>query len=104
MTTFNAGVNPALATGNVAAANYLPLGWGTVSTASQTMTSIGFYRGSTSSFNGTANFILNAPGASGRVDLSLGANMPTWLNVAKGRATFGIYAGSPNVIYLREIY
>jgi len=104
VTTFNAGVNPGVSSGSVTAANYLPAGWGTVSTSPQLTTGIGFYRSSTSLFNGTANFILAAPNASGRVDLSLGANMPTWLNAAQGRATFGIYAGSPNVMYLREIY
>lgn len=99
VTTFNTAIAPS---GNVFASSYLPVGWTTVSTSTPNATQSFYNAAHSAGSQGQATFILNAPGASGSVNLNL--NTPAWLPSVKGRATFGIFASNPNVIYLREVY
>jgi len=54
--------------------------------------------------NGVASFILSKPGSgkTGSVDITTSA--PTYLPSTTGRATFGVYKGNNEFIYLRENY
>lgn len=51
---------------------------------------------------GVRNFVLAKPGETGRADIS--TNSPVYLPGVAGRATFGVYRGSSEFIYLRESY
>lgn len=52
--------------------------------------------------SGTGSFTLSAPGANntGSVDMSIG--VPSYLNSNTTRATFGVYSGNSNFIYMQE--
>ena len=52
--------------------------------------------------NGVSSFTLNAPGVSGKASISLGA--PSYLPSTPGIATFGIFPGRKEIIYMRENY
>lgn len=56
--------------------------------------------------NGVGQIRLSAPGAgnNGSVDVTLGAPSSSYLSGGAGRATFGVYKGSKEFIYLREAY
>ncbi len=57
--------------------------------------------------NGAGSIRLDAPGEgnNGSADLTLSAGgWPGWLPSNTGRATFGVYKGSSEFIYLREVY
>lgn len=51
---------------------------------------------------GVRAFRFVAPGVRGSADISF--NTPTWLPSITGRATFGVYKGFNEFIYLREVY
>jgi uncharacterized repeat protein (TIGR01451 family) len=51
---------------------------------------------------GTAKFTLNAPGVSGKASISLSA--PSYLPSTAGIATFGIFPGRKEIIFMRENY
>lgn len=91
VTSFNSNISPA---GNVTASGL------TVSTTQPS--TVGFCSGL-----GQAVFSLAPPTQSGSVNLSLPSTSwapGAWLQPVVGKATFGIYAGSPQLIYLREVY
>ena len=54
--------------------------------------------------NGMSSFNLSAPGAGKNGSVDLNINAPTYLPSTTGRATFGVYKGSNDFIYLRESY
>lgn len=60
--------------------------------------------GVTTLAGGITSFKLNKPGVSGVVDISV--NAPSYLSTSgvTGRATFGVYKGTKEFIYLREAY
>jgi MSHA biogenesis protein MshQ len=99
---YNVSTAPA---GNIAGTGYT----GTLTSVSTTLPNAAqsFYS-TTSSTNGQIVFILVPPtGQTGSVNLNLNAAAwpsLSWLPSVTGRATFGVYAGSPQVIYLREVY
>jgi MSHA biogenesis protein MshQ len=106
VTTFNSNIYNASTApaGNITASAYTNASM-SVSTSSPS-TSLGFYN-SASSANGQAVFVLGPPGLNGSVNLNLNTAswLPLpWLPSVTGRATFGVYAGSPQLIYLREVY
>ncbi|OGS90373.1 MAG: hypothetical protein A2Z95_03175 [Gallionellales bacterium GWA2_60_18] len=51
---------------------------------------------------GVLNYTLSSSGGTGSVDIS--ATIPAWLPGNTGRATFGVYKGNNEFIYLRENY
>jgi MSHA biogenesis protein MshQ len=51
---------------------------------------------------GVSKFTLNAPGVSGKASISLSA--PSYLPSTAGIATFGIFPGRKEIIYMRENY
>lgn len=51
---------------------------------------------------GVKTFTLNKPLVTGSADISL--NAPSYLPSVRGRATFGVYKGNNEFIYLRETY
>jgi hypothetical protein len=51
---------------------------------------------------GSAKFTLNAPGIPGKASISLSA--PSYLPSTAGIATFGIFPGRKEIIYMRENY
>jgi hypothetical protein len=52
--------------------------------------------------DGIRTFRLNPPGQAGSVNLTIGA--PAYLPCNTARATFGVYKGNNEFIYLRENY
>ncbi len=54
--------------------------------------------------NGAGSFKLSAPGAGKNGSVDLTTNAPSYLPSTTGRATFGVYKGSNEFIYLRENY
>lgn len=89
LTQFNTNLSP---TGNVVVSVVSGLAGG-VSVASSGVVSV---------VGGVRAFTLNKPGVAGSVDISL--NAPTYLPSNKARATFGVYKGGNEFIYLRENY
>ncbi len=54
--------------------------------------------------NGVGSFKLSAPGAGKNGSVDLTTNAPTYLPSTTGRATFGVYKGKNEFIFLRENY
>ncbi|MDD5180526.1 MAG: LamG domain-containing protein, partial [Gallionellaceae bacterium] len=54
--------------------------------------------------NGVGSFNLSAPGAGKNGSVDLTTNAPSYLPSNTARATFGVYKGNNNFIYLRESY
>lgn len=84
--------NLSTAGGNIVAAIVSGLAGGVSVVAPSVVTVAGGVRG----------FSLNKPGVAGSVDISL--NAPTYLPSNTARATFGVYKGGNEFIYLRENY
>jgi MSHA biogenesis protein MshQ len=55
--------------------------------------------------SGAGSFKLSAPGSGKTGSVDMTTNTPTYLpNTTAGRATFGVYKGANEFIYLRENY
>jgi MSHA biogenesis protein MshQ len=50
------------------------------------------------------SFQLSAPGGGNNGSVNLNLNAPTYLPSTTSRATFGLYKGNQDFIYLREVY